>query len=151
MVGVGCSVRTAARLAGCSEAAIRKLKRRDEAFAKRLRDAALRREIFPLRNIINASQTRWRAAAWFLSRLNPAEYGYRKPEAISPQMLRDWSTALARAIVKAVEDDATLERILEVFNRLVPKQDRREEMQQVTMPPHYQPLDDFDRPHRTGD
>jgi len=64
MISVGCSRRTAARLAGCSESAIRKLSRCDEAFATRLRDASMRREIFPLRNIINASQTRWRAAAW---------------------------------------------------------------------------------------
>jgi hypothetical protein len=137
MISVGCSLRTAARLAGCSEAAIRNLARRDEAFAKRFREASMRREIFPLRNIINASQTRWRAAAWFLSRLNPAEYGYRKPEAISPQMLREWTTALAGAIMKAVEDDATLERIVEVFNRLSPKKDPREEMQRVTMPSGY--------------
>jgi DNA-binding CsgD family transcriptional regulator len=137
MISVGCSLRTAARLAGCSEAAIRNLKRRDRAFAKRFREASIRREVFPLRAIINASQTRWRAAAWFLSRLNPAEYGYRKPEAVSPEALRDWSLALAGAIREVVEDDATLARILEVFNRLVPKKDRREEMQSVTMPPGY--------------
>jgi hypothetical protein len=137
MISVGCSLRTAARLAGCSEAAIRNLKRRDSAFAKRFREASIRREVVPLRAIINASQTRWRAAAWFLSRLNPAEYGYRKPEAISPQMLRDWSLALAGAIKQVVEDDATLERIREVLNRLLPKKDRREEMQRVTMPPAY--------------
>jgi hypothetical protein len=147
MISVGCSLRTAARLAGCSEAAIRNLTCRDQAFAKRFREASIRRELFPLRNIINASQTRWRAAAWFLSRLNPAEYGYRKPEAISPQMLREWTTALAGAIMKAVEDDATLERIVEVFNRLSPKKDPREEMQRVTMPSGYDANAERERKH----
>jgi hypothetical protein len=147
MISVGCSLRTAARLAGCSEAAIRKLTRRDQAFAKRFREASMRREVFPLRNIINASQTRWRAAAWFLSRLNPAEYGYRKPETISPQMLREWTTALAGAIMKAVEDDATLERIVEVFNRLSPKKDPHEEMQRVTMPSGYDAKAERERKH----
>jgi len=45
MISVGCSMRRAARLAGCSESAIRNLLRRDEAFAKRLREASMRREI----------------------------------------------------------------------------------------------------------
>ena len=52
-------------------------------------------------------------------------------------MLRDWSTAFVSAIVQAVEDNASLERILEVFNRLSPKTDAREEMQRVTMPAGY--------------
>src|SRR5262249_52522796 len=49
MIGVGCSLRTAARLAGCSESAIRNLARHDDAFATRLREASVRREVFPLR------------------------------------------------------------------------------------------------------
>jgi hypothetical protein len=127
----------AAQRAGCSEAAVRNLARRDDDFARRFREAAIRREVFPLRNIINASQTRWRAAAWYLSRLNPQEYGYRKPETVTPQMLRDWTSALGSAIMQAIEDDATLARIANVLNRLSPKKNRREEMERVTMPSDY--------------
>ncbi len=137
MIGVGCSLRTAARLAGCSEAAVRNLVRRDEAFATRFREASIRREVFPLRNIINASQTRWRAAAWYLTRLNPEEYGYRRPETVTPQMIRDWVRELSSAIVQAVEDDATLARLANVVKRLSPKIDQRDEMESVRMPPGY--------------
>jgi hypothetical protein len=137
MIGVGCSLRTAARLAGCSEAAVRNLVRRDEAFAARFREAAIRREVLPLRNIINAGQTRWRAAAWYLARLNPEEYGYRKPQTVTPQMIKDWVRELSGAIVQAVEDDATLARLANVLKGLSPKKDQRDEMQSVMMPPGY--------------
>lgn len=140
MISVGCSKRTAARLAGCSEAAIRNLSRHDEVFAARLRQACQRREIFPLRNIINASQTHWRAAAWYLSRLNPEVYGYRKPETVTPRVIEKWTTALAKDISAAIQDPATIRRILEVFKRLAPSPDPRHEMRQTKMPPPY----DFD-------
>ena len=140
MISVGCTRRGAARMAGCSETAIRKLACRNEAFATRFRQACMRREVFPLRNIIHASQTHWRAAAWYLSRLNPEEYGYRKPDMVTPRVIEKWTTALVKDISAAIQDPTTFRRILEVFERLAPSPDPRDEMRPTKMPPPY----DFD-------
>lgn len=150
MISVGCSERTAARLADCSETAARNLVRRDKAFAQRFRQAAIRREVFPLRAIINASQSRWRAAAWYLARLNPNEYGSQKPETVTPEMLENWLSDLGEAILEAVQDQATRDRIAEVLGRLLPKADRYEEMRPVKMPRGYDAQAEYDKKYRRG-
>ncbi len=134
MISVGCSMRTAARLAGCSEASIRGLAERDEAFFERLRAACMRREVLPLSAILKASQTHWRAAAWYLSRLNREEYGYRRAETVSPVMLREWTDELHKAVLAALSDKAARRRFLRILDRLEPAPDAREEMRYVSMP-----------------
>lgn len=144
MISVGCTRRGAARMAGCSETAIRKLACRDEAFATRFRQACMRREVFPLRNIINAGQTHWRAAAWYLSRLNPDEYGYRRAETVTPREVERWIKKLVHELLVAIEDEPTRARLREVLDRMAPSPDPRDEMQKVTMPlPDDDELDEY--------
>lgn len=88
MVGVGCSLRAAARLAGCAESTVRNLLKRKRAFAVRYRKAEQHRELISLRHVQTAGEKNWRAAAWLLERANPTEYAPPKPDVVLPHQLR---------------------------------------------------------------
>jgi hypothetical protein len=74
LVSAGFSLRAAAKLVGCAASTINYLARRDEDFARRLREARMECELAPMQNLKAASARSWRAAAWFLERRYPTRY-----------------------------------------------------------------------------
>lgn len=100
VVGVGASLRAAARLVGCSATAITLLAQRDEAFRERLNAAAVRREILPLQNIRDAGKKSWRASAWLLQRLYPGEYGNLKPDVVTREQMIAMTERFALLVVE---------------------------------------------------
>jgi hypothetical protein len=127
VVGVGASLRAAARLVGCSATAIAKLAERDDDFRERLFAATMKREVGPLQNIRNAGQTNWRAAAWLLQRLNPGEYVPGKPEVVTrPQI-----TAILERFAALVRDDVPEDRRAELERRIAEIVRRECEEQEV--------------------
>jgi hypothetical protein len=88
-IAVGCSVRSAARLVGCSSQAILQLANRDPAFQARIQRAYMMAEFTPLKTIFLASRTHWRAAAWLLERLNRQEFGRTNPDTMTRDQFND--------------------------------------------------------------
>jgi len=78
MIRVGCSRRRAARLLGINESTIRMAMTRDEAFLNRVHRSESHREAIALDHVRNAAEKHWRAGAWLLERINPAEFGKRR-------------------------------------------------------------------------
>ncbi len=122
VISVGCSLRAAARLMGCAESTVRTLARRDEAFAERLKQAELSREIIPLKNLQAAGVKYWRAAAWSLERLHPNEYGRRKPDVVTPQQLsavtEQFAEILLRRISSLEDRRAVQQELVELMRRI---------------------------------
>lgn len=102
VVGVGASMRAAARLVGCSAAAITQLAKKDEGFRRRLYAAAMKREVAPLQHIRNAGQSNWRAAAWLLQRLNPGEYVPGKPHVVTREQMTAVMEKFAAIVIEVV-------------------------------------------------
>jgi hypothetical protein len=94
MVSVGCSVRRAAKLCGCTEAAVRYREKTDPDFQRRMLESKQIREVSPLRQIREAGTKSWRAAAWLLERVDPQEYGDRRlpptPDVFMSEALERW-------------------------------------------------------------
>ena len=65
----GFSIRQAAAAVGCSHSTMVKRAKRDEAFAKKIKQAQANARIDPLWEITIASRKSWRAAAWLLTYL----------------------------------------------------------------------------------
>lgn len=122
VISVGCSLRSAARLIGCAESTVRTMARRDEAFAERLKQAELSREIIPLKNLQAAGVKYWRAAAWSLERLHPNEYGRRKPDVVTPQQLsavtEQFAEILLRRISSLEDRRAVQQEVVELMRRI---------------------------------
>lgn len=126
VVGVGASLRAAARLVGCSATAISLLAKRDEEFRERLFRATLQRELVPLQNIKAAGQKSWRAAAWLLQRLNPGEYVAAKPDAITHRQLDTFMQRFVEIICRNLSEKKRLAIEVEVAAML---QDLHEKQQ----------------------
>jgi hypothetical protein len=118
MVGVGCSLRTASKLAGCPESTVRSKLRSNRAFAARLRKAEQHRELVCLRHVQLAGQKNWRAAAWLLERANPVDYGPPKPEVMKPhqvdRILKQFAEIIMKGISNADERREVVMRIKEL-------------------------------------
>lgn len=104
ILSVGCSRRTAARYVGCSPSTIARTAQRDAAFAEELRKAELKAQILFMKNIAAAARKEpyWRAAAWALERLNPEEFGPRKPDLLTADQVRELLAEFAALIVEEV-------------------------------------------------
>ncbi len=74
LLSQGCSRRAAAEYVGCSHNTIANTAKRDEKFARRMRQAEILCELNALRNINSGSLKSWRAAAWLLERTRPERY-----------------------------------------------------------------------------
>ena len=109
MIGVGCSLRAAARLTDSRESTVRASLRRDKAFRARYVQAMRARELTPLRNLQDAGTKHWRAAAWALERLNPEEYAARRPDLFSASEFTDFVEGFAIMLAKKIrlKDDRT--------------------------------------------
>jgi len=117
IVGLGVSVRAAALLCETSEASVRMRQQRDPAFRTRLAEAKQAREVIPLRAIREASGKNWRAAAWLLERVRPAEYAARKADSWRPsevsEMIRSFIDYVVQVLDREVANPKTQRRVRE--------------------------------------
>lgn len=111
MIGVGCSLRTVSRLAGCAESTVRRRLRNNREFAARLRKAEQHCELVCLRQVQLAGQKNWRAAAWLLERSNPLEYGPTKPEVMKPYQVRGILQQFADILTKGIKNPEDRRRV----------------------------------------
>lgn len=106
MVSVGCSARRAAKLCGVTEGAIRRREREDPQFREQYLNAKQIREITPLRQIKEAGEKSWRAAAWTLERLSPEEYGAKRKSGDSPDQIADLIDQYAESFMPKASEEA---------------------------------------------
>jgi hypothetical protein len=102
LVGVGCSRRSAAQYVGCSPATIVNHMRRNEAFAQKIRSAEVYRVVQPLQNLRQQGNRSWRAAAWFLERIDRKQFGRQIVE-VAPwqdveKLFRSWTEMNLEAV-----------------------------------------------------
>jgi hypothetical protein len=71
---VGFSIENVARFVGCAASTIRRELDRNPEFSEQFRKANLARELGPLNNVRQTALTNWRAAVWYLERINPTAF-----------------------------------------------------------------------------
>ena len=85
LLSLGFSRRTVARHVGCTHTTIARAAERDPHFAFQIADAEMRADFGALKQVRDASKQDkyWRAAAWFLERRLPDEFGKRPAHSFS--------------------------------------------------------------------
>ncbi len=121
IISVGCSQRIAAEYVGCSEKAIRETAIRDPEFAEELCHAEHRAELSLIKRIHKAAmdEKNWRAAAWALERLNPEDFGPRRPDTITRKQFVQVLMRITKIIVEEIPDEALRERVFQRIDVLV--------------------------------
>jgi hypothetical protein len=120
ILGVGCSLRTAANYVSCSPETIRREMDRDPEFARKTQRAPRQCEIGYLQNLrLAASNERhWRAAAWALERLNREDFAARPPDAVTYGQIRRLLARMADVVVEEIDNEAKRQTILKRLEAL---------------------------------
>ncbi len=114
IVAVGCGRRTAAEYVGCTPATIVRAMEQDETFAAEIRRHELNPEIGFMRNIQDAAQNAqyWRAAAWWLERRRPEDFGTKKAGLITAAQLQSLLSALTEMLTEEVPDPKIRKKVI---------------------------------------
>jgi hypothetical protein len=101
VLSVGCDWTTAARIAECSLADIRRAMRHDAEFAKSVRRSEAGAELSHMRTIQEAAKDakNWRASVWWLERHAPERFGARRADAVTATQLKAYIGILADIVV----------------------------------------------------
>ncbi|MBN1909756.1 MAG: hypothetical protein JW818_08455 [Pirellulales bacterium] len=104
ILGVGCSVDTAANYVGCSPGVIQRLAASDPTFAYRLQKARPMVELGFMRSIQDAATKAqyWRAAAWALERCYPHHYARRGADVLTVDQMRHVLAGFADIVMAEV-------------------------------------------------
>lgn len=104
IVAVGCGRRTAATYVGCKLSVITREMEKDEAFAAEMHRHESNPEIGFARNIQDAAKKAqyWRAAAWWLERRNPDDFGPKKQGVVTVAQLQGLLSGLTIIITEEV-------------------------------------------------
>ena len=121
IVAVGCGRRTAADYVGCNTATIVRAMEQDEQFAAELRRHELNPEIGFMRNIQDAAQEvkYWRAAAWWLERRRPEDFGTKKAGLITAAQLQRLFSALTGILAEEVPSDKHRKNVISRVDQMI--------------------------------
>jgi hypothetical protein len=121
LLTMGFSRRVTARYVGCATSTIQNTAERDAEFGEQVRQAERNAEIASLNNIHLAAREgkHWQAAAWFLERKNPQEFGIRRPNLISSDQLDELLARVAQFLLEELPESANREAILHRLETLI--------------------------------
>lgn len=104
IVGVGCSLTTAAKYLGCTLQTIQRTRNSDAEFAAALLRADAHGELSLVRRIYDAAAERngWRAAAWLLTRRHPDRYAARAAGVATPHQIDQTMYFFAKRVVQEI-------------------------------------------------
>ena len=103
-MAVGCGRRTAAAYVGCAASLITREMEKDAHFAAEMYRHETNPEIGFARNIQDAAKIAqyWRAAAWWLERRNPEDFGSKKQGVVSVAQIQGLLSGLTEIITEEV-------------------------------------------------
>lgn len=106
IVGVGCTVKTAAAYVGCSDQTVYRHARKDPAFREALAQARARNEVVLLRHIKEKAtqQGEWRAETWLLVHCHQDRYLLPRPEGMTAEQLAATLNRFAEVLVREIAD-----------------------------------------------
>ena len=121
ILSIGCGLETAANYVGIPMGRIRKEIRRNGDFARDVRRAEERAEIFFLTQIKKAAEKEqyWRAAAWALERKAPNRYAARGAETMTIDDIREIFRKLAEIVLAEVSASDDRKRAAAKIRRLL--------------------------------
>ncbi|MBA4019547.1 MAG: hypothetical protein C0483_20480 [Pirellula sp.] len=104
IVGVGCSLTTAAKYLGCTLQTIQRTRNREPEFAAALLRADSHGELALVRRIHDAAAEKngWRAAAWLLTRRHPERYAARAANTTTPHQVDQTMYFFAKRVVQEI-------------------------------------------------
>jgi hypothetical protein len=111
LVAMGCGLASAARYVGCSINTIRREALRNDDFRQSLRRCEVRGQLDALQAMRESAKTHWRAAAWYLERVNPEQFDRRRAASCKPSELHDVVEAVVESAVEEIADDETRDRV----------------------------------------
>jgi hypothetical protein len=111
LVSAGCGIAHAARYVGTSAITVRREAMRNPDFYQQLRDAELAAQVVPLQALKKAAQTHWRAAAWYLERTHPQEFGRRNAQRFSVQQVENILAEFYETIFAGIDDAEMVDRV----------------------------------------
>jgi hypothetical protein len=111
LTSVGVSLRKTAGYVDCSVKTIRREAERNAQFGEQLRRAQMKAQLGPLHALHRASDTHWRAAAWFLERIYPDLFGRTQVGSFGKKELRKLGGELLRIVRHEVSHPLELERV----------------------------------------
>ncbi len=106
LITTGCSLETAARYVGCDRTTIRREELRNPEFAAQLRRSTIEAELHPLRTLLQAAATHWRAAAWILERTRPNEYARSASNLVRIETVHDFVERCLQVIAEELSGSA---------------------------------------------
>jgi hypothetical protein len=114
VLSVGGDWTTAARIAGCSLANIRRAMRHDTEFATSVRRSEAGAELSHMRTIQEAAKDskNWRASVWWLERHAPDRFGSRRAGVVTARQLKAFVGVLADVVAGEQQMGASRAEIL---------------------------------------
>jgi tRNA-dihydrouridine synthase len=114
LISAGCGIAHAARYVGTSAITVRREAMRNPEFYNQLRDAELAAQVVPLQTLKKAAQTHWRAAAWYLERKHPNEFGRKDVERFSVEQVDAILADFYERIIAGFEDQEIVDRVNDI-------------------------------------
>jgi hypothetical protein len=105
---------------GCTPRTVRNEVARNSEFADQLRQAKSRAQVSPLRTMQEAARTNWRAAAWWLERIDPEKFAPPEPATFGRREANRFVADLLTIIDQVVTNHRQREQFCELISAALP-------------------------------